>query len=166
MSMNYEDPLIVNVLPCLVKTNGEESMDLWKQTNTKFNGESTPILTADASEIKGDQFYAIYKEKKLFAEGSDQSKVHKTYFRGRKFFGEHLGLDKSKYQIALFESSNVPDSETKQKQSQLLKKADVEDIMIWEHEKTPGDSLKTGYNFQNQWFDVKEMLDVSEVIHE
>lgn len=198
--IDYSD-LVVNVLPCRIKYNGEENLDFWKRSNTKFNGEvliepiqnqqnqqpqrvneaeaETEAETETEAQINPDHFYPVYKESKIQQHSSNSPSTtnattpYRAYFRGRKFLGERLNLtkpgqpqDQSQRQAQGYKSLLLEKNPSTDEAQYLSVKGNINDIILWEHEKFASDSLKVEHNFQNQWFDVEEMIRVSLIIHE
>lgn len=153
--MNFHNTT-VNVLPCHIQATEAENIDLWKLSNTRTNKQ--PIISSPQGAVEEDAFYAVYPEKKIaghISHPDTSSDLHISYFRGRKLFGEPLKLPESS--IWVYE---------KDQQQMLNRKGEVDEIIVWEHEKLPCDSAKVEGGFQNQWHDIPEMISLASIIHE
>lgn len=167
--MNFDD-CTVNIIPVKINKNFEEDISSWKVNKSSVASSTQKAIGEQnlLTEVEEDKFIKLYKDLPNM----------KTYFLGRKFYGEQVPINDN-YQVCFFESTKEIDHET-MKDQKVLKRitCQLQDstsndeitnnnkLMVWEHEKLPSDSYRIDGNFQNQWYDINEMIKINELIHE
>ncbi|ODV61297.1 uncharacterized protein ASCRUDRAFT_8219 [Ascoidea rubescens DSM 1968] len=149
-SSEKEDDIILNVLPCRIQYNGYTNVDLWTDTVSTYNKNSTN-------------------------ENSEERGKYVGYFRGRKLLGQSLDVnsnnDKTNNEIESSENTNNYSAFIVEKSNidnSLNLKNKINEIRIWDHESFPSNSAKYNdyYLANNQWWNIKELIQVSKLIHE
>lgn len=130
--------LAANVLPCSINYNGNEDVRLWKEANSRFNTAGTTTVAEKTTQE--NTFYPVYNS-------TQASDICQGYIRGRRLFGQ--AIEVQDYKIGLFEKTGVDD---------LTLKGEITSFIVWEHEKLASEC-------NNQWMDIPEMTQVSNIIH-